>query len=201
MPGCRRFVRVRRPCVRACGVRTCVLAGEHTFHIPKVGGGGAPLSSKAALISADPRRPVLTHVPQYRKGARTAKRTGVRRVLSPPRRRAARCDAARAPAAPGSPSHAPRQRARPAPPDCGRAGILEGQNLGLEKGRELGHELGFYAGCAECWCACGGGRECSAGAGTWLRAGRQWSACTRVSPRQPAPCCLPLPRAISLLSH
>jgi len=97
VPGCRRFVRVRRPCVRACGVRTCVLAGEHTFHIPKVGGGGAPLSSKAALISADPRRPVLTHVPQYRKGARTAKRTGVRRVLSPPRRRAARCDAARAP--------------------------------------------------------------------------------------------------------
>jgi len=34
-----------------------------------------------------------------------------------------------------------------------RPGIFEGQNLGLDKGRELGHELGFYAGCAQCWSA------------------------------------------------
>jgi hypothetical protein len=79
---------MRRPCVRACGLRACVRAGGPTaFHIP-------------ALISADPHRPVLIRAPQYRRGARTAKRTGARRVLSLPRRLAARCDAARARAAP-----------------------------------------------------------------------------------------------------
>ena len=44
-----------------------------------------------------------------------------------------------------------------------RAGILEGQTLGLEKGRELGHELGFYAGCAECWCVAARGSRVARG--------------------------------------
>ena len=93
VPACRRacFSCVHAPVLRACMRRACVRvcgrSRQTSYHIP-------------ALISADPHRPVLIRAPQYRRGARTAKRTGARRVLSLPRRLAERCDAARARAAP-----------------------------------------------------------------------------------------------------
>ena len=89
VPACLFFVRACAgpACVHAACVRACVRAVQTSYHIP-------------ALISADPHRPVLIRAPQYRRGARTAKRTGARRVLSLPRRLAERCDAARARAAP-----------------------------------------------------------------------------------------------------
>jgi len=184
VPACLFFVRACAgpACVHAACVRACVRAvAPDLLSHPRAD------QRRPAPTRADPRAAIQEGRTDGEKDGRTQ---GPLSSTAPCRTmRCCACARRAASASACGARNAPRQRARPAPPDCGRAGILEGQNLGLEKGRELGHELGFYAGCAECWCASVGGSVRAA-----------WVFTLYLSPLSPRPASFLLTPPLPLIS-